>query len=118
MDVTLCTMPISHPGWSVRLALARKRIEPTLVDLPAGLHPALLWLRGYRAGTVPAARIDGRKVEGSRAIVRDLEWGRRAAAAVPARLPALAADRRAAPRRRPLERRRAPANRGPETERS
>jgi glutathione S-transferase len=73
MDVTLYTLPISHPGWSARLALARKGIEPTVVDLPAGMHPALLWLRGYRKGTVPAARIDGRRVEGSRAIVQELE---------------------------------------------
>lgn len=73
MDVTLYTMPISHPGWSARLALARKGIEPKVVDLPAGMHPALLWLRGYRRGTVPAARIDGRRVEGSRAIVQELE---------------------------------------------
>lgn len=73
MDVTLYTMPISHPGWSARLALARKGVEPKVVDLPAGMHPALLWLRGYRSGTVPAARIGGRRVEGSRAIVQELE---------------------------------------------
>jgi glutathione S-transferase len=73
MDATLYTMPISHPGWSARLAFARKGIEPKVVDLPAGMHPALLWLRGYRRGTVPAARIDGRRVEGSRAIVQELE---------------------------------------------
>lgn len=73
MDVTLYTLPISNPGWSVRLALGRKGIEPKVVDLPAGMHPALLWLRGFRKGTVPAARIDGRRVEGSREIVQELE---------------------------------------------
>jgi glutathione S-transferase len=73
MDVTLYTMPLSHPGWTVQLALARKGVAAKVVDLPAGLHPGLLWLRGFRAGTVPAARIDGRRVEGSRAIVRELE---------------------------------------------
>ncbi|MDW5597278.1 glutathione S-transferase N-terminal domain-containing protein [Conexibacter stalactiti] len=73
MDVTLYTMPLSHPGWSVQLALARKGVEAKVVDLPAGLHPGLLWLRGFRRGTVPSARIDGRRVEGSLEIVRELE---------------------------------------------
>lgn len=73
MDVTLYTMPLSHPGWTAQLALARKGVTAKVVDLPAGLHPGLLWLRGFRAGTVPAAKIDGRRVEGSRAIVRELE---------------------------------------------
>lgn len=73
MDVTLYTMPLSHPGWSVRLALAAKGIDAKVVDLPAGLHPGLLWLRGFRRGTVPAARIDGRRVEGSLTIVHELE---------------------------------------------
>lgn len=73
MDVTLYTMPISHPGWSARLALARKGVEPKVVDLPAGTHPGLLWARGFRKGTVPALRIDGRRVEGSLAIVQELE---------------------------------------------
>jgi len=73
MDVTLYTMPISHPGWSARLALARKGVEPKVVDLPAGMHPALLWARGFRKGTVPALRLDGRRVEGSLTIVQELE---------------------------------------------
>lgn len=73
MDVTLYTMPLSHPGWSVQLALARKGVEAKVVDLPAGMHPVLLWLRGFRRGTVPSARIDGRRVEGSLQIVQELE---------------------------------------------
>lgn len=73
MELTLYTMPLSHPGWSVQLALRRKGMTAKVVDLPAGLHPGLLWLRGFRRGTVPAAKIDGRRVEGSIAIVRELE---------------------------------------------
>ena len=91
MDVTLYTLPVSNPGWSVRLALARKGIAARVVDLPAGLHPALLWLRGFRRGTVPAARIDGRRVEGSLELVRELER----LAPLPALYPADARERAA-----------------------
>lgn len=73
MDATLYTMEISNPGWSARLAFARKGLEPRIVNFPAGMHPALLWARGYRRGTVPSARIEGRRVEGSLQIVRELE---------------------------------------------
>jgi glutathione S-transferase len=73
MDATLYTFPISNPGWSARLAFARKGVEPKLVQLRPGLHPAALWLRGYRRGTVPAAKLDGRRVEGSLQIVQELE---------------------------------------------
>jgi glutathione S-transferase len=73
MDATLYTMEISNPGWSARMAFARKGIEPRVVNFPAGMHPALLWVRGYRRGTVPSARIDGRRVEGSLQIVQELE---------------------------------------------
>jgi glutathione S-transferase len=73
MSATLYTMPISHPGWSVRLMLERKGIDADVVDLRAGMHPLLLWLRGFRRGTVPALRLDGERIEGSRAIARALE---------------------------------------------
>lgn len=73
VPVTLYTMGISHPGWSARLMLDHKGVDANVVDLRAGLHPLLLWLRGYRSGTVPALAVDGRRVEGSLAIARELE---------------------------------------------
>lgn len=42
-------------------------------DFPNQIHRRLLRLRGYHGTTVPAARIDGRRVEGSRPIARALD---------------------------------------------
>jgi glutathione S-transferase len=53
--------------------LERKGIEHRVVDLQPGLHPVLLRLAGFRGGTVPALRIDGRRVQGSLRISRALE---------------------------------------------
>jgi glutathione S-transferase len=70
----LYTFPISHPGHSVRLMLEAKGIETEVVDLLPGLHPLVLWARGFRAGTVPAVRFDdGRKLDGSLRISRALD---------------------------------------------
>jgi glutathione S-transferase len=74
MRAKLYTLPVSHPGLSARLMLEHKGVEVDVVDLLPGLHPLLLWLRGYRRGTVPAVRFDdGRRVEGSLRISRVLE---------------------------------------------
>jgi glutathione S-transferase len=79
MRAKLYSLTVSNPGHSVRLMLARKRIDTRVVDLLPGMHPVVLWLLGFRRGTVPALVLDdGRRVEGSRAIARALD------AAVPA----------------------------------
>ena len=44
-----------------------------MVWLLPGLLPALLRTRGFRGGTVPAIKINGRKLQQSRAISRALE---------------------------------------------
>lgn len=69
--------------------LERKGIEHRVVDLQPGLHPVLLRLAGFRGGTVPALRIDGRRVQGSLRISRALDRLRPEPALFPA-------DRRAA----------------------
>jgi glutathione S-transferase len=53
--------------------LERKGIEHKTVWLLPGLWPALLRTRGFRGGTVPAMKIDGRRLQSSRAISRALE---------------------------------------------
>src|SRR6266511_3549575 len=53
--------------------LERKGIEHKTVWLLPGLHPFLVRTRGFRGSTVPAMKIDGRKVQSSRAISRALE---------------------------------------------
>ena len=73
MEITLYGIPPSPPSHSVRLMLERKGIDYKSVTLLPGLHPALLRTRGFRGGTVPAIKINGRKLQNSRAISRALE---------------------------------------------
>jgi glutathione S-transferase len=73
MPARLYTIELSHPGHAARLMLERKRIEHRVTVLPAGLHPLLLRLAGFRGHTVPVLRIDGRRIETSLAIARELE---------------------------------------------
>src|SRR5437763_13733942 len=50
-----------------------KGIDHKMVWLLPGLWPALLRTRGFRGGTVPAMKIDGRRLQSSREISRALE---------------------------------------------
>jgi glutathione S-transferase len=71
--ITLYGTKPSPPVHSVRLMLDRKGLEHKDVWLLPGLHPALLRTRGFRGGTVPGIKIDGRRLQQSRAISRALE---------------------------------------------
>jgi glutathione S-transferase len=73
MGITLYGTPPSPPSHSVRLMLEHKALDHKTVWLLPGLWPALLRTRGFRGGTVPALKIDGRKLQSSRAISRALE---------------------------------------------
>jgi glutathione S-transferase len=53
--------------------LAHKGIEYDLVNLPVGSQPVALRLAGFRGRTVPAMKIDGRRIQGSLEISRALE---------------------------------------------
>lgn len=64
---------LSHPVTTVRLALARKGIDFEQVNLTVGLHAAQLRALGFPRGTVPAMKLDGQKIQGSREIMRALE---------------------------------------------
>jgi glutathione S-transferase len=57
----------------VRLELAAKGLDYKPIWLLPGLHPALLRTRGFRGGTVPSIKIDGRRLQQSRAISRALD---------------------------------------------
>jgi glutathione S-transferase len=50
-----------------------KRIDYELVGVIPGLQRIHLRLAGFRGGTVPALKLDGRRVQGSRTIARALE---------------------------------------------
>jgi glutathione S-transferase len=73
VKVRLYGMEISHPAKAARLMLEHKGIEYDLVNVPAFAQAVHVRLAGFRGGTVPALRIDGRRVVGSRAIARALE---------------------------------------------
>jgi glutathione S-transferase len=65
--------PPSHPSHAARLMLERKGIEHRVIWLLPGLWPILLRTRGFRGGTVPALKLDGRRIQNSRVIARALE---------------------------------------------
>jgi glutathione S-transferase len=72
MSVRLFALPGSHPCGTVAAMLDAKGVAYDRVDLfPA----SRIWLRliGFRAGTVPAIRLDGVRVQGSLAIARALD---------------------------------------------
>jgi glutathione S-transferase len=64
---------ISNPSQTARLMLAFKGVEARWVELLPGIHPLLLWSLGFRRGTVPAMKLDGRRIEGSLEIAQALE---------------------------------------------
>jgi glutathione S-transferase len=71
--VKLYSLTLSHPSQAARLMLERKGIDHEVKDLLPGAHPVQLRLAGFRGGTVPALKIDGRRVQGSLSISRALE---------------------------------------------
>ena len=73
MGITLYGTPPSPPSHSARLMLEHKGIDHRTVWLLPGLWPALLRTRGFRGGTVPAIKIDGRRLQSSREISRALD---------------------------------------------
>src|SRR5919204_6367028 len=76
MAIVSYWMAISHPSAAARKMLDLKRIEYELVEVLPLNQRLHLRLAGFRAGTVPALKLDGRKLQGSRAIARavDERW--------------------------------------------
>jgi glutathione S-transferase len=64
--------------------LRHKGFEPDVVELLPGAQPVVLRGLGYRHGTVPALKLDGRRIQGSLAIARELERVRPQPALYPA----------------------------------
>jgi len=73
VSATLYAVHTSHSAHAARLMLEHKGIEHKVVNLVPGTHAALLRPLGFRYGTVPAMRLAGRRIQGSRAIARALE---------------------------------------------
>ncbi|MBA2523243.1 MAG: glutathione S-transferase N-terminal domain-containing protein [Solirubrobacterales bacterium] len=73
MPARLFTIPSSHPSWSARLMLEHKGIPYKRVDLVAVISKPILRAAGFPGVTVPALRIDGKRVQGTGAIARELD---------------------------------------------
>ncbi|HYH61707.1 MAG TPA: glutathione S-transferase [Solirubrobacterales bacterium] len=73
MDATVYSMRISHPARTAELMLAHKGIEAERVEVPPGSQRLLMRRHGFKGGTVPGLKLDGRRVQGTREIARALE---------------------------------------------
>jgi len=73
MDVRLFTIPGSHPGTAVRLMLEHKGIEHRRTDLLPVLSWVVLRAQRFPGKRVPAIKLDGRRIQGSREIARELD---------------------------------------------
>ena len=73
MQVRLYTIPGSHPGTAVQLMLDRKGIPFKRTDLVPVISRVVVRTLRFPGPTVPALKIDGRRVQGSLEIARELE---------------------------------------------
>jgi glutathione S-transferase len=73
VEARLYGISFSYPSLAARLMLQHKGIEHQWVKVAPGTHAFRVRLAGFRGGTVPALRLDGRRVVGSRCISRLLD---------------------------------------------
>jgi glutathione S-transferase len=73
VKVTVYTIPGSHPGTAAQLMLDYKGIPFKRKDLFPVVSKGVLRALGFPRDTVPAIKIDGEKVQGSRQIARELD---------------------------------------------
>jgi len=73
MEARLYVIPGSHPSMAARLMLEAKGVEYKRTDLMPVISKGALRLVGFPGITVPALKIDGRKVQGTGAIARELD---------------------------------------------
>jgi glutathione S-transferase len=73
MNARLYVIPASHPSIAVQLMLEHKGIPYKRTDLLPVISKGVLRAVGFPGITVPALKIEGDKVQGSRRIARELE---------------------------------------------
>lgn len=73
MEARLYVIPASHPSISAALMLEHKGIAYKRTDLLPVISKGALRALGFPRKTVPAIKIDGQRVQGSREIARELE---------------------------------------------
>jgi glutathione S-transferase len=69
----LYVLPASHPAFTARLMLEHKGIPYKRTDLMPVVSKGVLRAVGFPGVTVPALKLDGDKVQGSREIARELD---------------------------------------------
>lgn len=73
MTVVLYWMSISHPSQVARKMLDLKSVEYEIVDVVPLSQRIYLRAAGFSGGTVPALKLDGQRIQGSRQIARALD---------------------------------------------
>ncbi|MFN8162669.1 MAG: glutathione S-transferase N-terminal domain-containing protein [Solirubrobacterales bacterium] len=73
MEARLYVIPASHPSIAAQLMLEHKGIAYKRIDLLPVISKIALRALGFPGITVPALKIEGSKVQGSRQIARELE---------------------------------------------
>jgi glutathione S-transferase len=73
MTATLFGVPASHPSLAAELMLRHKDVDYRRVDLVSALHRLLVRALGFPGSTVPALRIEGTRVQGTRDISQALD---------------------------------------------
>jgi len=73
VEARLYVIPGSHPAIAARLMLERKGIAYKRKDLMPVVSKLALRVLGFPGTTVPAMKLDGSRVQGSRQIARELE---------------------------------------------
>jgi glutathione S-transferase len=73
VEVKLYSMSISHPARAAGLMLRHKGIKPQIVNFAPASQQLLMRVHGFRHGTVPGIKLDGRRIQGSLEISRALE---------------------------------------------
>ncbi|HEY6771035.1 MAG TPA: glutathione S-transferase N-terminal domain-containing protein [Solirubrobacterales bacterium] len=72
-EAKLYVIPGSHPSLTARLMLERKGIPYKRVDLMPVISKGVLKAQRFPGATVPALKLDGRRVQGSMEIGRELD---------------------------------------------
>jgi glutathione S-transferase len=72
-EAKLYVIPGSHPSRTAMLMLDRKGIPFKRVDLIPVVSKGVLRVQGFHGVTVPALKLNGRKIQGSREIARELD---------------------------------------------
>ncbi len=73
MRATLFGIPASHPSLAAQLMLEHKGIEYRRIDLIPATQRAILPALGFARKTVPAIRLDGARIQGTKEIALALD---------------------------------------------